>query len=376
MDIKEINVSSSDLGSEELAAISQVFESGYLGMGKKTNEFEQSLSEYLSREVVCVSTGTAALQLALEGCGVGPGDEVIVPSLTYVATFQAICATGGSPVAVDVLENTLTIDPNEVIKNINKKTKAILPVHYAAASENIFEIYKIAGDFGLRVIEDAAHAFGGDTYQGKVGSYGDTLCFSFDPIKNITSGDGGCVVSSNQDTLNYVRDARLLGVKNDYQSRLQEKRLYEFELIKGNGWRYHLNNINSAIGICQLNKSKEFFEKRRVIAKIYDTYFKNCKDISVLDFNYNRVVPHIYVILLKDKVVRDHVKNELKSKLNVNTALHWYPNHLHTKYQNRNSFKVTNSIYERVLTIPLHTRLKLEDVHKIGKFITKLIIQK
>jgi dTDP-4-amino-4,6-dideoxygalactose transaminase len=213
-----------------------------------------------------VVNGTAALQLALQAAGIWQGDEVLVQSLTYVASFQAISATGARPVACDVDAETLCLDWRDAEKRLTPRTKAVMPVHYAGGVGALDEIYAFAEKYGLRVIEDAAHAFGTE-YQGKkVGEFGDIVCFSFDGIKNITSGEGGCIVTNDEEVLRKVRDARLLGVEKDTEKRFSGGRSWEFD-VTAQGWRYHMSNIMAAIGLEQLKRFPENASQRQVLAK-------------------------------------------------------------------------------------------------------------
>lgn len=193
--MKTIPVSRPHLGEEELAAVREVFDSRWLGMGAKTKEFEDAVSAFLGgkppSQVIATNTGTTALHMALDTLGIGPEDEVVVPSLTFVATIQAITALGARPVFCDVEENTLNMDIKNVAERITKKTKAIVPVHYRGQACDMEKILDLARQHRLHVAEDAAHAFGSDSGGKKIGSFGDLTCFSFDPIKNITCGEGG-----------------------------------------------------------------------------------------------------------------------------------------------------------------------------------------
>ena len=364
-----IRVSGSDVGEPELSAIASVFERGYLGMGADVREFEEVLAGYFGRPVACVATGTAALQLAVQCSGLGPGDEVLVPSLTYVAAFQAITATGATPVPVDVLDVSLTIDPDDAWRRLSTHTKAVMPVYYGGGIRELDRVYALASDNGLRVIEDAAHAFG-TVFNGQpVGSLGDVACFSFDPIKNLTSGEGGCVVSNDPDFMERVRDARLLGVKGDSKARNSERRLYEFE-VDSQGWRYHMSNINAAIGKTQFAAFPGRAATRQQLARAYNDILGACPAIQVLPYSYDEVVPHIYVVRFDSSAVRDQVKARLLSDLNVETALHWYPNHYLARYRlSTEALPVTEDAFSRMLTIPLHTRLSVEQVTEIAHFV-------
>jgi dTDP-4-amino-4,6-dideoxygalactose transaminase len=316
-----------------------------------------------------VATGTAALQLAVQCIGIQPGDEVLVPSLTYVAAFQAISATGAVPVAVDVMEESMTMDAHDAESKITNKTRAVMPVYYGGGILGLQELRDLAVKHNLRVIEDAAHAFGSVIDGKRVGSNGDISCFSFDPIKNLTAGEGGCVVSADSDFIERVRDARLLGVMGDSKARNSEKRLYEFE-VESQGWRYHMSNINAAIGKAQFAAFDQTAATRQRLAQIYNEGFADNTAVTVLPYEYDGVVPHIYVVRFKDAATRDRIKIDLLTNLNVETALHWYPNHYLSKYRDESgSLKVTEDSFSRMLTLPLHTKLNEQQVRKIASYI-------
>ena len=370
--VTPIRVSGSDVGPAELAAIGSVFERGYLGMGADVQQFEELLGEFFGRPAVCVATGTAALQLAVQCCGIGPGDEVLVPSLTYVAAFQAISATGATPVSVDVLDDSLTMDPADAQRKVTSQTKAVMPVYYGGGIRGLEQIHTMAKANGLRVIEDAAHAFGTEFDDVRVGSDGDISCFSFDPIKNLTSGEGGCIVSDDTEFMDRVRDARLLGVKGDSKARNSERRLYEFE-VEYQGWRYHMSNINAAIGKAQFAVFPERAALRQELARTYNEIFQSVPGVQVLPYEYDDVVPHIYVVRFPSTEMRDDVKARLLSDINVETALHWYPNHYLARYRDESgTLKVTEDAFSRMLTLPLHTKLSVDRVRTIAQHVGKL----
>ncbi len=368
-----IRVSGSNVGSAELEAIASVFERGYLGMGADVQQFEELLGEFFGRPAVCVSTGTAALQLAVQCAGIGLGHEVLVPSLTYVAAFQAISATGATPVSVDVLDDSLTIDPVDAEHKVTSRTKAVMPVYFGGGIRGLEQIRAMAKKYELRVIEDAAHAFGTEFDGVRVGSDGDISCFSFDPIKNLTSGEGGCIVSEDTVFMDRVRDARLLGVMGDSKARNTERRLYEFE-VEAQGWRYHMSNINAAIGKAQLAVFPERAALRQQLARTYNDIFQSVPEVQVLPYEYNDVVPHIYVVLFTTTEIRDHVKGRLLSDINVETALHWYPNHYLARYRDESgTLKVTEDSFSRMLTLPLHTKLSVDEIRYIGEQVVTLV---
>ncbi len=178
---RPLRLARSIVGEDELRALAGVIERGYLGMGSEVEAFEQELAAFIGRrrEVVCVNSGTAALHLALQACGIGPGDEVLVPTLTYVASFQAISATGATPVACDVTADTCSLDVADAQQRVTVRTRAIMPVHYASGAGDLDGVYALADEHGLRVVEDAAHAFGCTRREERVGAAGDIVCFSF-----------------------------------------------------------------------------------------------------------------------------------------------------------------------------------------------------
>lgn len=368
-----IQVSGSDLGSAELAALARVFEVGYLGMGAEVAEFEGELEAFFARPAACVATGTAALQLAIQACGIGAGDEIIVPSFTYVASYQAISATGATPVSADIDPVTLTVDPDDVRARVTSRTRAIMPVHYASGVADMQALNVIAADHGLRVIEDAAHAFGTRTATGMVGSFGDVACFSFDPIKNITAGEGGCVVTADTKLLERVRDARLLGVVGDSRARASHMRLYQYD-VEAQGWRYHMSNIMAGIGRVQLARFAEFTQTRRTLARRYQEALSEVRGIELIPLDYDDVVPHIFVIRLADRSTRDELRLRLWNDYRIGTAIHYQPNHLLSLYGGgRVSLPVTEREADRVLTIPLHTRMTISDVDRVVSAIRTIL---
>ena len=375
--MSKLRLSMSVLGNEEQQAVTKVIEEdGYLGMGVEVYNFEKEIAEYLGvphNWVVCVSSGTAALHLAVQAT-TSPGEEVLVQSLTYVSSFQAISASNAVPVSCDVNIDTGTISIDDAKDRVTDKTKVIMPVHYASNPEEIDDIYSFAKINGLRVIEDAAHAFG-CLYQGKkIGSFGDIICFSFDGIKNITSGEGGCVVTSDSKITEYVRDARLLGVKKDTENRFAGKRSWDFD-VTHQGYRYHMSNLFAAIGRAQLKKLDLVFgPKRKKIARLYREELSNIDGLSLFNANLNEQIPHIQPVRITNGK-RDLVIETLK-KHQIETGIHYKPNHLLSLYRDniKNNLPVTEKLYSEILTLPLHPNLVTKDIKKISNLIKEVLI--
>jgi dTDP-4-amino-4,6-dideoxygalactose transaminase len=374
-----IRLSRSDIGEAEQQAVMAVMQKGFLGMGGEVNALEQELAVFFGgdRQVVCVNTGTSALHLAVQACGIGPDDEVLVPSLTYVASFQAVAATGARPVACDIDPQTLCLDPEEMRRRITPRTKAVMPVHYASGTGKLAEIYRIAEANGLRVIEDAAHAFGCREGKGEndrlVGSFGDVACFSFDGIKNITCGEGGAVVTADAEMAERVRNARLLGVEKDTENRFKGLRSWDFD-VKAQGWRYHMSDLMAAIGRVQLQRFPEFAQKRVALARAYEAALGGSNQVRSLGLDYGPVVPHIYPVRV-NATLRDELRQHLEDE-GVQTGLHYKPNHLLSLFREAgvsgtapSDCPVSEEVFSEILTLPLHTLMTVEEVEAICKSI-------
>ena len=368
-----IRLSKSVVGKEEANALAEVIlNDGMLGMGQYVQNFENQIKKFFDdkKEICCVNTGTAALHLAVASV-VSPGEEVLVQSLTYLASFQAISAANAIPISCEINESNATIDLDDAKSKITEKTKAIMPVHYAGNCGSLDEIYKFAEQYNLRVIEDAAHAFG-TTYQGKkIGTFGDIICFSFDGIKNITSGEGGAIVTSDPHVIKYAQDARLLGIHNDTDKRYKGLRSWEFD-VTNQGYRYHMSNLFGAIGIEQLKKFSIFKKQRQSLSKRYDKYLKDLPGLILFGFNYNYVVPHIYPIrVLNGK--RDQLRKFLL-KENIQSGVHYYPNHFLSMYNNPSiSLPITEKIYNELLSLPLHPDVEIEDQDRVLNLIKEFL---
>lgn len=363
-----IRLSRSIVGAAEAAAVTRVIiEDGYLGMGSEVQRFEAELAAWLGVEpgqVITVNTGTAALHLAVQAVA-ARGSEVLVPSLTFVASFQAVSGAGCVPVACEVREDTATIDLEDAEKRLTERTAAIMPVHYASNPWQVEAVYDFARRHGLRVIEDAAHAFGCRRDGRKIGSAGDMVCFSFDGIKNITSGEGGCIVAFDPEAARLCSDARLLSVENDAEKRFSGTRSWDFD-VKRQGWRYHMSNIMAAIGRVQLSRlDGEFAPARRVLGALYRQLLSDVPGLALLRIDpADDIVPHIFEVrVLHGR--KDAVKAAL-AEAGVPTGVHYKPNHLLTFYGGgRVSLPVTERLYGELVTLPLHPGISPDDVRRI-----------
>jgi perosamine synthetase len=360
-----IKVSQGCLDEAEITAVREVFAAGYFGHSAPVVEFERALGEYLgAAHVVAVNTGTSALHLALDALGVGVGDEVVVPSLTYVACFQAISATGARPVACEILPATLNVDVADVERRITPRTRALMPVHYAGAPCDLEALMAIAATRGFHVVEDAAHALGATRRGRRVGGNGEIACFSFDSIKNITCGEGGAIVCRDGALAERLCEKRQLGVRRDSARSVPgAPRGVAFDVV-AQGFRYHMSAINAAIGRVQLGKLEGFIERRRAICQRYDDAFRPLGTVRPLDVDYREAAPHIYVVRV-DGGRRDALMRCLRDA-DVETGINYAPNHLHAYYRQEGvSLPVTDAAYREILTLPLHCALSDSDVERV-----------
>ena len=352
------------LGPEELAAVQEVFTSRWLGMGAASEAFENALKDFLGvDQVVAVNSGTSALHLALDILELQPGDEVITPTLTFVATTQAIVQTGATPVFCDVDERTFNLDPNDVARRITRRTKAIVPVHYGGTACDMGALLQIAADRGLRIVEDAAHAFGSTCQGRKIGTLGHLTCFSFDPIKNITCGEGGAITTNDPELARKAARRRVLGINVDTWSRRNSDRPWRYDVAE-RGYRYHLSNVNAAIGIEQLKRFDVFKHRRQEITRRYDETFANIRGVTLRQQHLERTCPFFYVIRVHDGR-RDELMKYLKDR-GIGSGVHYIPNHLHSAFaEPRVTLPIAERLYEEILTLPLFYEMTDEQVETV-----------
>ena len=352
-------------GAEELAEVKEAFEYGYFGLAYKTNEFEQELAKYLetNRYVISTSTGTNSLHLALDTIGICPGDEVIMPSFTFVATAQAVAMCGGIPVFCEVDPVTFLIDIDDMKKKITDKTKAIIPVHYAGRPCDMDELMKIKEETGIRIIEDAAHAFG-TYYKGKkIGSFGDITCFSFDSIKVMTCGEGGAIFTDDEAFCDLSKQKRLLGIdRKTMHVKDWKKRSWVYD-VPTLGYRYHMSNINAAIGLAQIKKVDKFIKRRRELCHLYDSELKGVTGIQIMPDEYDTITPFMYVIRVKNG--RRNALKDYLMEYDIESGISYIPCHHFMLFKGSEKLPVTDDIYEEVLCLPMHYELSNEDIKEV-----------
>ena len=345
---------------------------GALGMGEIVRGFEQELAVTLElpddRRLVAVNTGTSALHLALLAAGVGPGDEVITPALNNIGDFQAIGACGARPVFCDVLYDDFGVDVVSAERMIGPAVKAIVPLHYAGAPCDIGGVRDLAFAYGLRVVEDACHALGTRIGGKVVGSDGDLACYSFDPIKTITTIDGGAIACRAEDA-GFLYDARLLGVAHngrDYvpvgTNLARTDGRYD---VYGQGFRYHLSNVHAAVGITQLVHLEEWIENRAEYATWYSRQLADVEGIVTPRTPLEDVSLFAYVIRVLDGR-REELRRHL-SVAGVDTGVHWRPGHWLTRYRNarQDALPVSDQLGDEIVTLPLWSVMHDRDCEQV-----------
>jgi perosamine synthetase len=368
---KQIPFHKAHITDEEINLVVETIKSGWLTMGPKTIEFEEKFRDYIYKDenekgyAVSCNSCTAALHLALKAIGLKSGDEVIVPTNTFIATAEVVTYFGAKPVLCDIEENTHNIDVSKIENLITEKTKAIIPVHFAGQPCDMDEILKIAKKYNLFVIEDAAHALP-SRYKGRmIGTIGDITCFSFYATKTLTTGEGGMATTFNENYAKNMKINRLHGISRDAWDRYTLKGSWYYEVVD-NGLKYNTTDINSALGLAQLKKVDWMRKRREEIANMYTSAFKGTKVIPPIVKPYRETSWHLYVIKVNN---RDELHEKLKEK-GIGTSVHFIPVHKHPYYKKTYGYKdkdypVANYVYEKSLSLPIYPDLSDEDVEYI-----------
>lgn len=368
---KSIPIARPFISGREIRNIQKVFETHWLGMGSFVYEFEERIRNYIGvRYAVAVNTGTTAIHLALSSLGIGHGDEVIVPSLTFVGSVQPIISLGARPVFCEIEKETLNIDIEDAGKRITRRTKAVIPVHYGGMPCNMDALLKLAEKHSIYIVEDAAHAFGANYNGRKIGSFGHITCFSFDPIKNITCGEGGAVVTNNSRIAKVLRLKRLLGINKDTWVRYKNRRSWFYEVIT-EGYRYHMSNINAAIGLAQFERLERFIEKKIEIVKDYDRFFGDIEDVEILNRKYEGLAPFNYTIKIKKN--RNRFIQYMK-KNGISVGINYIPNHLQPFFKRyKTRLPVTEKVWKEIATLPLFYDMTKDDIDRVKTLTARFI---
>lgn len=376
-----------DIGEAEQAAVRETLASGWVTTGPKCKEFEQAFADHLGGGVtaLAVNSATSGLHLALEALGIGPGDEVIVPTMTFTATAEIVRYLGADVRFADLDPATLNIDPADVRRKVSGRTKAIIVVHYGGLCCDMEEIGAIAREFGLRVVEDAAHAFP-TTWEGRlVGTLDtDATVFSFYANKTMTTGEGGMVVSRDAAMIERMRAMRLHGINRDAFTRFQSKTPAWYYEVVAPGFKYNMTDVAAAMGGVQLTRIGEFVEKREALAQSYDQKLKGLPLILPPRPRQGDVHAwHIYAVRLQlpdtteDLDIRARFIERLSAD-GIGTSVHYIPLHRQPYWRDLyaldpSEFPQADRAYHELVSLPLYTKMDLSDVDRVVAAIERAL---
>jgi dTDP-4-amino-4,6-dideoxygalactose transaminase len=377
------------IGEEEIAEVVDSLRSGWITSGPKVKRFEADFSQYIGcRHAIAVNSCTAALHIALAALDIGPGDEVIVPTLTFCSSANVVVHAGARPVLVDVGED-LNVRGETIEGAITSRTKAIILVHHSGQACDLTAVYDIARKHNLAVIEDAAHAVGADYNGHKIGASYHTqalgsvrhiTCFSFYAIKNLTTGEGGMIVTTDDDLAERMRVLSLHGMNRDAWKRYSSAGSWFYEVQEA-GFKYNMTDIQAGMGIHQLKKLDQFIGVRERYAAMYSEAFADLAEVETpLVHRDRKHAWHLYIIKLaleRLKLDRAQFIEELRAQ-NIGTSVHFIPVHLHPYYQDRFGYqrgdlKHAEYHYDRIVSLPLYPKMTEDDVHDVIRAVRNVI---
>ena len=365
---------SPDIGEEEIAEVVDSLRSGWITTGPKTRQFESDFAVRMGNaQSIAVNSATAGLHLALEAIGIGPGDEVITTTHTFTATAEVACYLGADPILVDIELDTYCIDPAAIDRAISPRTRAVLPVHYGGRSCEMDRICDIAGRHGLRIVEDAAHAFP-TTYKGKlIGTLSsDATVFSFYATKTIATGEGGMIVTADEQIARQARLMRLHGIDRDAFDRYTSTKPSWYYQVIAPGFKYNMTDLAASLGIHQLRKAERFQLRRQEIA---DRYNEELHELSLVlppqPLRGDRHAWHLYVVRLSDDAPlhRDELIRRM-AESGIGCSVHYIPLHRHPYWRDRYSlrpehFPNSELLYQRGVSLPIYSRMTDDDQTRV-----------
>lgn len=363
----KISLSDLDIGQEEIAAVTEVLQSKWLTMGPVTQDFETAFAQYLGvKHAFAVANCTAALHIAHQVLGAGPDDEIISPALTFVATANSILYTGATPVFADVTSlDDLNVSPENILSRITPKTKGISVVHYAGYPCDMERVMQIAQEHNLYVVEDVAHAPGANLNGKKLGTFGQIGCFSFFSNKNLVTGEGGMVVTNDDELAEKIKRVRSHGMTSLTWDR-HKGHAYAYD-VTDLGYNYRIDEIRAAIGLVQLKKLEQNNELRATAVETYHKMLHDVEELTIPFSDYRgHSSHHIFPVVLAPGVDTNQFRTDLREQ-GIQTSMHYPPVHLFSHYQEkfgytRGLLPVTEEISEREVTLPLYPTLESESI--------------
>jgi len=358
---------------DEINEVVSTLRTGWIGTGPKVAKFEEKFKDYVgAKHAIAVNSCTAGLHLSILALELQPGDEVIVPTMTFVATANAVIHSGAKPVLVDCDKHNFTIDPNDVKRKITENTKAIIPVHFAGRACDILEIEKIAKEHNLKIIHDTAHAIETEYNGKKIGSYNDLSSYSFYVTKNVVTAEGGMVTTNNEELAAKIKIYALHGMSKDAWKRFSDDGYKHYDVIFP-GFKYNMTDIQASLGIHQLAKVERNYLRRK---EIWDRYKEGLKDLPLYlpneADNNTRLGLHLFILLLdtdKVRITRDQLISKLHN-FQIGTGVHYRAVHYHPYYQEKLGYRMgdfpnAEFISDRTLSIPFSAKLTDEDVEDV-----------
>lgn len=382
-----------EIGEEEIQEVSNCLRSGWLTTGPKTRQFETDFEAMLNSagggveagnppvQAIAVNSATAGLHLALEALGIGPGDEVIVPTHTFTATAEVVRYMGADPVFVDVLPGSLNMNPELLEQAITSRTRLVMPVHFAGLAADMGSIMRIARQHNLKVVEDAAHALPCQVDGVAIGNLQtDAAVFSFYANKTITTGEGGMVVSRNAALIQRCKTMRLHGINRDVFDRFTAKAPSWYYEVVAPGFKYNLTDMASAIGIHQLKKAELFRARREAIVQQYNAAFQHLPVVLPQGAGAGGLHAwHLYVLRLSDeaRLSRDEFVDALYAQ-GIGCSVHYIPLHLQPYWRDRYQlspaqFPVSQKAYERMVSLPLYSKMTQQEVDRVIHAVTHIL---
>ncbi len=362
----------------EIEAVVRCMKSGWITTGRECSSFEQMFCRLTGApSALSLSSATAGMHILLQAIGIGPGDEVITPSLTFASTVNMISLCGAKPVFVDVEYGTLNIDPDRIEEKVTDRTRAVIPVHFAGAPADMDRIIAVAGKYGLAVIEDAAHAVG-TYYKGvHAGGFGHPAIFSFHPIKNITTAEGGMITLSGNELERRLRLMRFHGIERDAWKRYGKGGNPEYD-ISAPGFKYNLTDMQAALGTVQLSRMEEMNGRRRLLARIYHD---ELDEVDGIDLPEAPPYPHVHarhLFVLKIAAMRRDLFMSRLSDYNIGYGLHFPAAHLLDYVKRRfgtekGMLENTERAAERIISLPLFPDMHEEDVLYVCNAVKEII---
>jgi perosamine synthetase len=357
-----------EIADADIKAVAEALVSGWLTTGPRVDRFEQAFARYCgAAQGVAVNSGTAALHAAMRALGVGPGDEVIVPALTFAASANGALYEGARPVFADVEPDTLLIDPVSVAAKITSRTRAIVAVDYAGQPADYDRLRDLAKTRGIALVADACHAPGAAYHGRKVGTLADISCFSFHPVKHMTTCEGGMCVTDDAGMAAHMRRFRNHGIDSDHRSR-EAAGAHAYDMTEL-GYNYRMPDVLCALGLAQLPRLDGWIAARRRIAALYDDALAGRADVVPLKLHGGRThAYHLYVVKLADGIDRDAVFARLRAQ-GIGANVHYGPVHLHSHYRKLGYgpglAPVAEAAAKRILTLPLFPAMTEADVDRV-----------